>query len=550
MRRVGIDLALKGPHKAIVLEDGHAVGRAFAVPMELAGFEKLLTRANAGDGQACEFILEPTGNAWQVPVAWLMHRGQTVLIGTGRKVSDLRKVYRTHTKTDVIDCEAAARLGDLGDRAVYPAPAPARTQASLARLVKQRAAFVTESTQHKLRIESTLDLANPHGTSAFKGNLFAAAGRAFLRKYLNPLDATKLGQKALIKFLSQHFRGDFKALGDRVWKACETTGALYQELDTAGALPFDPVQLQEEVNLELELLEAVESCIDTLDKRIDTLYQEIDPKKTLTQLKGIGPTIGASLEAIIGDVGRFHNARAFVSHCGRCPGQNQTGKSRKSGQRVTKTGNRLLKHYLYLAAEVARQWDPEFAHKYHDLEAKGKHHFNIMIVLAHMMARRVYNLLWRRDHGLPSEFDLRDPGGQSIASKEARELINERYPSKREKQRREKLKQTQEQKEVTGTTSASQNNRKTSGTPHPGHGRGNRDGSQPVNSGQSKDSTSRRSVGPRPGAHNNTEVKQIGALLIDIMGGIEREIARDQVVETRLGKSLSKTQKQTQKGLP
>ena len=64
---------------------------------------------------------------------------------------------------------------------------------------------------------------------------------------------------------------------------------------------------------------------------------------------------------------------------------------------ITKAGQRLLKKYFYLAADVARQWDAEFAAYYARRYARGDHHNHIMIALARKMALRVYALLKRRE---------------------------------------------------------------------------------------------------------------------------------------------------------
>ena len=62
-RRVGIDLALRGAHKAVVLDGTRAVGRPFTVSMDRTGMVRLLERAMAGVSEVSEFVLEPTGNA-------------------------------------------------------------------------------------------------------------------------------------------------------------------------------------------------------------------------------------------------------------------------------------------------------------------------------------------------------------------------------------------------------------------------------------------------------------------------------------------------------
>jgi transposase len=439
-RRVGIDLALRGTHKAVVLDGTRAVGRPFTVSMDRVGMERLLERAMAGVAEVSEFVLEPTGNAWLVPSAWLIGRGQRVVIAQGKKTSDLRKFYRRHVKSDVVDAETMGRLPELDRRGCHRLALPPTGVLSLRRLVKQRERFVRQATVSKQRVLAVLELAHPHLLAALGEDRFTSAARAFLGRYLDPFRVKRLGRNRLVAFLARHNRRRRDPeLAERVWEACVRTWELYGELRDACRLPCDYEQLQDEVNRELQTAAFAEGNVAELDKKIEGLYLQIDPAQSLRQLPGIGPTIAPSIEALVAGVGRFRNARAFVSYCGLCPRHNQTGLSRREGMPVTKAGQRLLKKYLYLAAEVARRKDPVFAAKYAALEARGKHHTQIVIALAHMLARRVYAVLKRRDaasfESVP--YELRTTDGQPINVADATRLIAERYPSKRERQRRE-----------------------------------------------------------------------------------------------------------------
>jgi len=438
-RRVGIDLALRGAHKAVVLDGTRAVGRPFTVSMDRTGMVRLLERAMAGVSEVSEFVLEPTGNAWLIPSAWLIGRGQRVVIAQGKKTSDLRKFYRKHVKSDVVDAETMGRLPELDPRGCHRLAMPSAAVLSLRRLVKQRERFVRQATASKQRVLAVLELAHPHLLAALGGDKFTSAARAFLGRYLDPFRVKRLGQNRLGAFLARHNRGRRDPeLAERVWEACVRTWELYGELRDACRLPCDYEQLQDEVNRELQALAFAEDTVAGLEEKIQELYIQVDPAQSLRQLPGIGPTIAPSIEALVAGVGRFRNARAFVSYCGLCPRHNQTGLSRREGMPMTKAGQRLLKKHLYLAAEVARRRDPVFAAKYAAFEARGKHHSQIVIALAHMLARRAYAVLKRRDAGRLDSvpYELRATDGQPINVADATRLIAERYPSKRERQRR------------------------------------------------------------------------------------------------------------------
>jgi hypothetical protein len=72
MNTIGIDLGVKGEHKAIVVnERGRFVSLLIGLRTDPASLQRLLEEANRGnpDGQV-QAVMEPTGMAW-FPVAVL-----------------------------------------------------------------------------------------------------------------------------------------------------------------------------------------------------------------------------------------------------------------------------------------------------------------------------------------------------------------------------------------------------------------------------------------------------------------------------------------------
>ncbi len=67
---VGIDLGLKGPHRASVFSpaDERYLDKSFSFETSFEGFEYLLKRVHemlpSEDGCSVSFVMEPTGMAW------------------------------------------------------------------------------------------------------------------------------------------------------------------------------------------------------------------------------------------------------------------------------------------------------------------------------------------------------------------------------------------------------------------------------------------------------------------------------------------------------
>jgi transposase len=73
----------------------------------------------------------------------------------------------------------------------------------------------------------------------------------------------------------------------------------------------------------------------------------------LQAIRGIGFISAVTIVAEAGDLRRFPTARAFMAYVGLVPSEYSSGGSRHRG-RITKTGNRLIRHVLGQAAHNAR----------------------------------------------------------------------------------------------------------------------------------------------------------------------------------------------------
>jgi transposase len=104
------------------------------------------------------------------------------------------------------------------------------------------------------------------------------------------------------------------------------------------------------------------AVIDWLDGRLAALERELGPLaradarvELLETIPGIGPLLGLTLAAEIGDVARFSSARKLVSYAGLAPKVKQSGQSSRTGP-LSKAGSKTLR---WAAVEAAQQaWRP------------------------------------------------------------------------------------------------------------------------------------------------------------------------------------------------
>jgi hypothetical protein len=208
---------------------------------------------------------------------------------------------------------------------------------------------------------------------------------------------------------------------------------MLEQLNAAEQLPFDIDSVQHIVNQELDSIEFFERQVATLESRIKVLYRKLDPEALLLQIPGIGDTIGAALHALIGDVRRFPNGKAFAAYTGLVPRTKLTGGEGKPGQRMTKAGSNLMKQYLFLAAETARLRDAELAKTYSRAIERGHHHNSAIVIVAHKLTRAIYAVLKKRasadDPAVTYRF--REPvTGNDLTAKEALAYVRTNHPSK------------------------------------------------------------------------------------------------------------------------
>ena len=111
------------------------------------------------------------------------------------------------------------------------------------------------------------------------------------------------------------------------------------------------------------------AVIDWLDSRLAPLEQELLPLARadarvvlLATIPGIGPLLGLTIAAEIGDVARFSSARRLVGYAGLAPKVKQSGQSSRTGA-LSKAGSKALR---WAAVEAAQQAWRE-SNPWHDL---------------------------------------------------------------------------------------------------------------------------------------------------------------------------------------
>lgn len=381
---VGMDLGKSFHQVSVVDERKEEVGRPFKITRGMRGIEKLLRqlRLYGAEAQDLFVTVEATGNMWNELVWVLTSRGCRVYLAQPKKAHDLRKFYRDHTKTDITDSAALARM-PLVDGALRPVWVPAPNEQMLLRLCRLRWKYRCRIADLKRRVSTLSEMIVP-GIDRVMPVRYSKSARLFLRRYLAPKKARRLGKKRLVEILSKAAWGKFsEKKANELWECVENAPELGWQTD----------DLLLEIGVQLDELEMLESQVARLDQRIAELYSEVDPEQRLMQVPGLGEFLAAALTASIGDISRFPTTKHLVSYAGLAPRVKSSAGRTKAGQSITKKGSPFLRAWAYLGAATARQYDPELKAYYQGMKARGKHYNVALCATAARLLERAYEVL-------------------------------------------------------------------------------------------------------------------------------------------------------------
>jgi len=428
MRTIGIDLAITGTHKAVIVDErGNAIGGVIHFRTDPVELEAVLRRAweGADEDEPLRVVMEPTGLAWLPVASYCIQRGITVYLVNTQQVSDLRKFYSKHARSDRISARVLARMPWVSPETLHPLDLADADHLSGQRWCKQQEELAQLITATKNRVQAWERAFWP-GLEEVVGDLFAAWVCRWREVWYNPWPLQGVETKQLVAFLveagADPEAAESLAAGLQA-VACRVV-ALFGRPQQGRPSPYvDYAALQDQVLRELRLLAYYEAEHQAVSRQVQRLYRQVHPGRELESIRGVGSDGAAVYVFFVGNVERFTSQKKFRSWSGLVPGSDQSGDAEKKGLRLTHAGPDLIKKYAYINAEVGRQWDPQLAAIYYDqMMHKGKHHIQAVCCCATHILDRVRAVL--RD-GRP--YELRDVDGTPVTWQEARAIIAERY---------------------------------------------------------------------------------------------------------------------------
>lgn len=423
-RTIGIDLAIRGDHVAQIFEDGRPIGRPLRFRIDETSFDAFVSRVTGDrrEGGTIQALMEPTGMSW-FPVAHrLKDAGVEVVRVKGKRVKALRRYLSEHAKTDLADAHVLAAIPSFGGPRLDPVHVPSPKSHAMQRLTKQRGRLQDEVSSSKRRLIDLIRWASP----ALEGvlpDLRTRLSLALLRHWLDPDKVLRARKTTLARFIAENASGNHPRSGTVVDKIVDGLREAARQARQLHRGHVDFAELQAEVAVEIELMTRKIDVLGSLERRIETLYLELQPGDALRTIPGIGQHIAPILAGLIHDVRRFRSERHLRGFCGLFPRRADSGGVERPGQKITAGGNDRIKRALVLAADAARKSDPQLAEIYWRLMTeKGHHHQQALCAVANRLTNRIYSVLRSN-----RPYVLRDLDGAEISAAEARSLIAEKY---------------------------------------------------------------------------------------------------------------------------
>jgi transposase len=145
-----------------------------------------------------------------------------------------------------------------------------------------------------------------------------------------------------------------------------------------------------------QTIASLQSIIDTMTNAVNDLEgtaQQCETDNTtealIKTIPGFATTLAGVVSTEVGDFNRFPSSTQFKAYVGIDPKVTQSGGSLHTGH-ITKRGNVHLRSAFYLAAQVARNHDPELKAFYQKKIGEGKPTRVAIVAVARKLCERVY----------------------------------------------------------------------------------------------------------------------------------------------------------------
>lgn len=379
---VGIDVA-KSKHDCCIIDsDGVIFSDSLRISNTKEGFDILyttiLSALDSNDLSKVKIGLESTGHYSTNITNYLYSKGFSITLlnplvtNAFRKAGTLRK-----TKTDKCDAKVIATML-FSDESKSYSPSSYQFQ-ELKSLTRHRYRMIGYRSKLKLSVTRLIDIIFPE-LPDFVWSIHQASSYQLLLELPSPEAVSTCHLTHLTNIISKASHGKYGRE-----KAIQLRELATNSIGTSNrSLTF-------ELRQTIRLIQSVQSEIDTLDKQIKLVVDELNTP--LITIPGIGYTLAAIILAEIGDINNFSSPAKLLAFAGMEPSTYQSGKYNASKTPMVKRGSTYLRWAIMQAARLVSMRDPTFATYMAKKRSEGKH-FNVaQSHVGKKLIRVIYSLL-------------------------------------------------------------------------------------------------------------------------------------------------------------
>lgn len=379
---VGIDVA-KSKHDCCIIDsDGVLYTDSLRINNDKEGFDKLyntiLSILDSSKVNNVKIGLESTGHYSNNITNYLHSKGFQISIlnplatNLFRKASTLRK-----TKTDKTDAKVIATML-LSDESKSYSPLSYQIQ-ELKSLTRHRYRMVGYRSKLKISITRLLDIIFPE-LEGFIWSIHQNSSYALLLELPTPQEISSCHLTKLTTILKKASRGRYG----------KDKAIALKEL-ASNSIGSSNRSTSFELQQTIRLVQSVQSEIDTLDKQIKIVVDELNTP--LLTIPGISYTLASIMLAEIGEIERFSTPAKLLAFAGMEPSTYQSGKFTASRTPMVKRGSTYLRWAIMQATRLVSMRDATFSEYMNKKRSEGKHYSVAQSHVGKKLIRVIFYLL-------------------------------------------------------------------------------------------------------------------------------------------------------------
>ena len=355
MLAVGIDVSKSKSTAAILNQDGSILAKPFNFKHnnpDMDAFIKYLREQN----EPVKILMEYTGHYHYPVLKKLETEGFEVCLINPYAMKKYGDTELRRTKTDKKDALRIATYALEKSYQLVPHTSADDKYENLRLLSRQYAQRSSTLSVNKTHLYNLLDETMPGITGVLKfmtRNPEKCLALMFVKKFHSYDYIKKLGKTRFIssyeKLVDKSRNIRSKHLGLEIYELAK------RSITTHGDNEYT-IMTQNQC---IDLVIAAQKAMDEINIQMQQIAKTLPEYKVIMDMPGVGDHLGPLIIAEIGDVRRFHSAKALNAYAGNDAPPYQSGNFESHNRHISKRGNAALRKYCYEVIQALKLIQPQ-----------------------------------------------------------------------------------------------------------------------------------------------------------------------------------------------